>query len=130
MAWGISAYLANKLLDHICRNVAYTPPATVYVKMHTGDPGAAGTANASSVPTRYACAFNAAASGSITQSNTPEHTLGATETIAGVSFWDSPGPTGGNFLWSSQATASKSGASGDIIRINSDSLTLAPLATT
>ncbi|RIR02570.1 hypothetical protein D2E40_13685 [Mycobacteroides abscessus] len=130
MTWGISAYLANKLLDHICRNVAYTPPATVYAKMHTGDPGAAGTANASSVPARYPCAFNAAASGTITQSNTPEHTLGATETIAGVSFWDTPGPTGGNFLWSSQATASKSGASGDIIRINSDSLTLAPLATT
>lgn len=92
MAWGISAYLANKILDHICRNVAYTPPATVYAKMHTGDPGAAGTANASSVATRYGCAFNAAASGSITQSNTPEHTLGATETIAGVSFWDHPRP--------------------------------------
>lgn len=126
MAWGISTYLANKVLDHICRNVAYTPPATVYAKMHTGDPGAAGTANASSVATRYACAFNAAASGSITQSNTPEHTLGGTETIAGVSFWDAS--TGGNFLWSSQATATKSGASGDIIRINTDTLALGPLA--
>lgn len=126
MAWGISTYLANKILDHICRNVAYTPPATVYAKMHTGDPGAAGTANASSVATRYACAFNAAASGSISQSNTPEHTLGATESIAGVSFWDHP--TAGNFLWSSQATVSKSGASGDIIRINTDTLTLSPLA--
>lgn len=126
MAWGISSYLANKLLDHICRNVAYTPPATVYAKMHTGDPGANGTANASSVATRYACAFNAAAAGSISQSNTPEHTLGATENIAGVSFWDHP--TAGNFLWSSQAAASKSGASGDIIRINTDTLALGPLA--
>ncbi|WP_079676424.1 phage tail fiber protein, partial [Mycobacteroides abscessus] len=110
MAWGISSYLANKILDHICRNVAYTPPATVYAKMHTGDPGAAGTANASSVATRYACAFAAAAAGTISQTNTPEHTLGATENIAGVSFWDHP--TTGNFLWSSQATVSKSGASG------------------
>ncbi|WP_078345130.1 phage tail fiber protein [Mycobacteroides chelonae] len=126
MAWGMSTYLTNKILDHICRNVAYTPPATVYAKMHTGDPGAAGTANASSVATRYACAFAAAAAGSISQSNTPEHTLGATENIAGVSFWDHP--TTGNFLWSSQATVSKSGASGDIIRINSDTLNLAPLA--
>lgn len=126
MAYGVSIYLANKLLDHICRNVAYTPPATVYAKMHTGDPGAAGTANASSVATRYACAFAAAAAGSISQSNTPEHTLGATENIAGVSFWDHP--TAGNFLWSSQATVSKSGASGDIIRINTDTLTLSPLA--
>lgn len=127
MAWGISTYLANKLLDHLCRNVAYTPPATVYAKMHTGDAGAAGTANPSSVATRYACAFNAAASGSISQSNTPEHTLGGTETIAGVSFWDHP--TAGNFLWSSAASLSKSGTTGDIIRINSDTLTLAPLAT-
>ncbi|WP_236739380.1 phage tail fiber protein [Mycobacteroides abscessus] len=118
--------MANKILDHICRNVAYTPPATVYAKMHTGDPGAAGTANASSVATRYACAFAAAAAGTISQTNTPEHTLGATENIAGVSFWDHP--TTGNFLWSSQATVSKSGASGDIIRINSDTLNLAPLA--
>ncbi|WP_078321195.1 phage tail fiber protein [Mycobacteroides chelonae] len=127
MAWGISSYLANKLLDHICRNVAYTPPATVYAKMHTGDAGAAGTANASSVATRYACAFSAAAAGSISQSNTPEHTLGGTESIAGVSFWDHP--TAGNFLWSSQANVAKSGASGDIIRINTDTLALLPLAT-
>ncbi|SLE91229.1 gp34 protein [Mycobacteroides abscessus subsp. abscessus] len=126
MAWGISSYLANKILDHICRNVAYTPPATVYAKMHTGDPGANGTANASSVATRYACAFAAAAAGTISQTNTPEHTLGATETIVGVSFWDHP--TAGNFLWSSQAAASKSGASGDIIRINTDTLALGPLA--
>lgn len=127
-AWGISPYLANKLLDHFCRNVSYTPPATVYVKMHTGIAGASGTANASSVATRYACSFSAAASGSISQSNTPEHTLGATESIAGVSFWDTPGPTGGNFMWSSAATASKSGAAGDIIRINSETLAFGPLA--
>lgn len=127
MAWGMSSYLTNKILDHICRNVAYTPPATVYAKMHTGDPGANGTASASSVATRYACAFAAAASGSISQSNTPEHTLSGTETIAGVSFWDHP--TAGNFLWSSQANVAKSGASGDIIRINTDTLALLPLAT-
>lgn len=125
-AWGISTYLANKILDHVCRNVAYTPPATVYAKMHTGIPGAAGTANASSVATRYACSFAAAAAGSIPQSNTPEHTLGGTESIAGVSFWDHP--TAGNFLWSSAAAASKSGTTGDIIRINTDTLALTPLA--
>lgn len=126
MAYGISTYLANKLLDHVCRNVAYTPPATVYARAHTGDPGAAGTANASSVATRYACTFSAAAAGAIAMSNTPEHTLDATETIAGVSFWDAA--TGGNFLWSAQAAASKSGASGDIIRIKTNTLALTPVA--
>lgn len=128
MAYGISNYLANKLLDHTFRNVAYTPATTVYAKLHTGDPGAAGTANASSVTTRYATTWAAAASGSISMSNTPEHTLNATETIASVSFWDTAGPTGGNFLYSVQATATKGGASGDIIRINTNTINFTPLA--
>ncbi|QSM01082.1 hypothetical protein SEA_NANOSMITE_37 [Mycobacterium phage Nanosmite] len=128
MAYGMSAYLANKLLDHAFRNVAYTPPATVYVKLHTGDPGAAGTANASSVATRYACAWTAAASGVIAMSNKPEHTLGATETIRAASFWDSAGPSGGNFLYSVLATVEKGGTSGDIIRVNANSIGLEPLA--
>lgn len=126
MAYGISSYLANKLLDHAFRNTTYTPPATVYVKLHTGDPGAAGTANASSVTTRYACAWNAAASGSISMSNLPEHTLGGTETIVGASFWDHP--TAGNFMYSAQASVSKGGTSGDIIRISTNSVGLTPLA--
>ncbi|ORA23391.1 phage tail fiber protein [Mycobacterium aquaticum] len=127
MPYGVSSYLANKLLDHTFRNIAYTPPATVYAKMHTGDPGAAGTANASSVATRYACSWNAAASGSIAMNNTPEHTLGASETIAGVSFWDAS--TGGNFLYSAAASVSKGGTSGDIIRINTNSIGFTPIAT-
>ncbi|MDG5773965.1 phage tail fiber protein [Mycolicibacterium fortuitum] len=126
MAYGISTYLANKLLDHAFRNTTYTPPATVYARMHTGDPGAAGTSNGSSVTTRYACAWNAASGGSIAMSNTPEHTLGASETITGVSFWDAA--TSGNFLYSAQASVSKGGVSGDIIRISSNSISFTPLA--
>lgn len=129
MAYGISAYLANRLLEHAFRSgVAYTPPTTVYAKLHTGDPGAAGTANASSVTTRYATTWAAAAAGQIAMNNTPEHTLGATETIAAVSFWDTAGPAGGNFLYSVQASVSKSGASGDIIRINTNAINFSPLA--
>lgn len=128
MAWGISAYLANKLLDHAFRNVVYTPPATIYAKMHTtaGDPGASGTANASAQTTRVATTFAAAASGSIAISNNPEFTLNASETIGGVSFWDSP--TAGNFLYSAPASASKGGASGDIIRIATNTIGFTPIA--
>ena len=41
-------------------------------------------------------------------------------------FWDAA--TSGNFLWSAQATVSKGGASGDIIRLATNSLTLGTLA--
>ena len=35
-------YLENKLLDHVLRNIPYTPPSTLYVALLTGDPGEAG----------------------------------------------------------------------------------------
>lgn len=126
MAYGISTYLANKLLDHAFRNTSYTPPTTIYAKIHTGDPGAAGTANASGQTTRVATTFAAAASGSIAISNTPEFTLNASETITGVSFWDAS--TSGNFLYSAQASVSKGGVSGDIIRISTNTIGFTPLA--
>lgn len=126
MARGISSYLANKLLDHAFRNTAYTPPTTIYAKLHTGDPGAAGTANASAQTTRIATTFAAAAAGSIAMNNTPEFTLNATETITDVSFWDAS--TGGNFLYSAQASVSKGGVSGDIIRVATNTVGLTPLA--
>lgn len=126
MAAGISTYLANKLLDHTFRNVAYTPPATIYAKMHVGDPGAAGTANASAQTTRVATTFAAAAAGAIAISNTPEFTLNATETITHVSFWDAS--TAGNFLYSVAASVSKSGVNNDIIRISTNTVGFTPLA--
>lgn len=126
MAAGISSYLANKLLDHAFRNVTYTPPASIWAKMHTGDPGAAGTANASAQTTRVQTTFAAAASGSIPISNTPEFTLNATETISHVSFWDAS--TAGNFLYSVAASVAKGGVSGDIIRISTNTVGFTPLA--
>src|SRR5689334_20457017 len=126
MAAGISSFLANALLNHTFRNVTYTPPTTIYAKVHIGDPGAAGTANASAQTTRVATTFAAAASGSIAISNTPEFTLNATETITHVSFWDAS--TGGNFLYSVAATVAKGGTSGDLIRIVTNTIGFTPLA--
>ncbi|ASR86005.1 hypothetical protein SEA_APPLETREE2_22 [Mycobacterium phage Appletree2] len=126
MAFGISKYLANKLLDHAFRNTTYTPPTTIYAKLHTGDPGANGTANASLVTTRIAVSFSAASDGIIIASNSPEFTLVSTETIEGVSFWDAA--TGGNFLYSSPAIISKGGTAGDIIRLSEHTIGLLPIA--
>ena len=126
MAAGISTYLANALLDHATGRAAFTKPTAVYAKLHTGNPGAAGVAAASAQTTRVAVTFAAAASGQIAMSNAPEFTLTATETINHVSFWDAA--TGGNFLWSAAATVAKGGASGDIIRVATNTLSLGVIA--
>lgn len=126
MAYGMSGYLANALLNHAFRNVAYTPPTAIYGKMHLGDPGAAGASNPSAQTTRVQTTWAAAASGQIALNNTPEFTLNATENIAAMSFWDSN--TAGNFLFSAQASIVKGGVSGDIIRIATDTISFTPLA--
>jgi len=38
----LSTALCNKLLDHVLENVAYTPPSTVHLALHVGDPGETG----------------------------------------------------------------------------------------
>ena len=126
MAVGPTAFLTNKLLDLAFRNVAWTPPAIVYVRAHTGDPGATGVANASAQTTRYATSWAAAASGLINISGTPEITLNASETITHVSYWDAP--TGGNCMWTAQASVSKAGVANDIIRITTAQLGFTGLA--
>ncbi|AKJ71626.1 hypothetical protein SPI1_33 [Skermania phage SPI1] len=52
MTVGISTVaVANRMLDWL-RGTAPATIAGLYLKLHTGDPGAAGTANASAVTTR------------------------------------------------------------------------------
>lgn len=126
MAVGLSSYLANALLNHAFRNTAYTPPTAIYMRGHTGDPGPAGTSNASAQTTRYATTWAAASGGAIALSNAPELVLNATETISHVSFWDAA--SGGNFLFSAAASVSKGGVSGDIIRLTSQPISFMPIA--
>ena len=38
-----SDFMENKIIDHMLRNQAYTPPATVYVALYTDDPTDADT---------------------------------------------------------------------------------------
>lgn len=44
---GFSDFLENEILDHIFGAAAYTAPATVYVSLHTADPGDTGASEAS-----------------------------------------------------------------------------------
>lgn len=119
--------LANKMLDHLRGGTAWTQPAGLYVKLHIGDPGSAGTTSPSAVTTRSQATYAAAASGAIALTGTnPSWSMTATETITHVSVWDAS--TSGNFLWSAALSASKSVVNGDTLTLTSLGFSLTPLA--
>jgi hypothetical protein len=118
----------NKMLDAIrTGGSSMTAVTTAYVQLHTGDPGAAGTANVSvGSTTRVAVSHNAPAAGSMTITGTnPAWTNGGTsETITHISVWDAP--TAGNIKYTGAAAASKSWAASDTITQTSLTVSLSP----
>lgn len=98
MATGFLPAVANNILNLIFRGVAYTPPTSYYVKLHTGDPGAAGTANPAGNTTRKVSTFGSTATGGVL-SNTAavtwiESEVTTAETYSHFSLWDAA--TAGN----------------------------------
>lgn len=133
MARGLSAVnLANAWLNVIRgggNGVTFTAPATLFAQLHTGDPGASGTANVSSTTTRQAMGFGAASAGAIALSTQPSWTSWAGtngEVVSDASSWSAS--SAGTFYFSTQLTASKTVNTGDTITITSWSVSLAPLA--
>ena len=125
MAVGLSTTHANNLLE-IYRATSFTA-ITLYCKLHTGDPGSAGTSNASAVTTRNACTFAAASGGSMSLSSSPTaYSMTGTETISHISLWDAS--SGGNFIRSAALTASKSVVNGDTFTLTTLTLAWTPLA--
>jgi hypothetical protein len=119
----ISNYAENKILEHTTGKTAWTMPATVYVKLHTGDPGEAATSNAATEATRKSAAWAAASSGSIATNATLEWTnVAATETITHWSLWDAA--TSGNALWTGALSSSAAVTAGDTFQITSLTLSL------
>lgn len=116
MATGLASGQADAILDALCRSVAYSDPAGFYVKLHTGDPGAAGASNAAGETTRQAVTFSAASGGSITNSAAVTWTnVSTTETISHVSFWSAN--AAGTFLGSDALNTSRSLTAGDTFEI-------------
>jgi len=117
----ISNYAELALLNTL-RNTSFAVTA-VYLKLHTGDPGEAGTSNAATEATRKAVTFAAASSGSMTSSATVEWTnVSTTETYSHWSLWDAS--TSGNCLWSGALATSAAVTAGDTFQITSLTLTL------
>jgi hypothetical protein len=119
----ISNYAELKILDHLTGTASWTAPSTVYIKLHTGDAGEAGTTNAATETTRKAASWSAASSGSISTSATLEWTnVAATETYSHWSAWDNS--TAGNCLWTGALSSSAAVTAGDTFQITSLTLSL------
>lgn len=90
MATGLGSSTAQGILNELCNAGSWTIPTSFWVKLHLGDPGAAGTSNAASNTTRQSASFSsAAAGGTITTSADITWTsVSATESYSHVSFWD------------------------------------------
>jgi hypothetical protein len=121
MATGISSYLANAWLDAVGNNTSFAV-ATVYVKLHVGDPGANGTSNAATETTRKAASFAAASTGSIASDADITWTnIAGSQDATHFTAWDNV--SAGNFLFSGTVTANAYTA-GDTFTISSGALTV------
>lgn len=115
MAVGFSTAAANTHLD----NTGTTYP---WVKLHTGDPGSAGTSNAATETTRKQATWASASSASkATSADLTWTSVAGSEDFTHFSLWTAS--TNGSFGGSGTITANAV-TSGDTFTIPSGSLTL------
>lgn len=121
MATGISSYLGNAWLDALGNNTSFVV-GQVYVKLHTADPGASGTASPATETTRKAVSFGAASAGALASDSDVSWTnIAGSQDANHFTAWDNL--TAGNFLFSGSITANPYTA-GDTYTISSGNLTV------
>lgn len=132
-----SQYLADKILIWIKGTTFPTALSTVYISLHSGDPGTAGannnvqltitgSANRTSVATSTFSTVGAATGGGfqITNNSSVQITTNAagSATVTYFGVWDAV--TGGNFLASGQLTTSVDVVGGDTVQFNAGALAI------
>lgn len=116
----MSDYLEDAFLDHFLGTSSTSSPTNVYVALHTADPTDAGTGTEVSGNgyARQTISFDASSSGTASNSSAiefPAASGGDFGTITHIGLWDAS--TGGNLLFHSALTTSKTIADGDIFKI-------------
>ncbi len=117
-------YLEDKIIDHMLRNQAYTPPTTIYLALFTAAPGDAGggTEVSGGSYARQAVTLSAASGGA--SANSADITFPAATadwgTVTHVALMDAL--TVGNMLMHSPLDASKTVNNGDTFKINAGDL--------
>lgn len=124
MTVGLASATANSALN-VLRGTSWTG-ISPFVKLHTGDPGSAGTANASANTTRNALTMAAPSAGSSSLSSLASWTMTTTETITHFSIWDAS--SAGNFVESWALTAGVPVVNGSVLSFSSLTLTYGPIA--
>ena len=122
----MSDFLELEVLDHILGTGAYTMPSNVYIGLSTGSFGDdnSGTELSGSGYARQAATCAAASSGSAATNATVNFPT-ATGSWGAVSHWGLfDASSSGNLLIHGAFAASKTIASGDVMRINSGDLTV------
>ena len=122
----MSNYLENALINHTLRNSALSAPSAVFVSLHTANPDedASGSELSGSAYARQAATFAAPSNGVSTTSadiNFPQAT-GSWGTVSHIGIWDAS--SSGNMLYYTALDASKTIATGDILKIAAGSLTV------
>lgn len=112
--YGLSTSAANSAL----------PTGTVYIQVHTGAPGAAGTTAVSAgCSTRTSATFGTASGGAVSLTTTPSFTnTGTTETLTAISWWSAS--TGGTYMGCGQLGSSQAWASGNVYSLSSVTVTI------
>lgn len=109
---------------------AFSAVAGTFAQLHTGDPGAAGTANVSAgSTTRNSFIFSDSSAGSALSLGTAPSAWtngGTSETLTHISVWTAS--SAGTFLFSVALTASKAWAASDTFTLTSLGVSLSPQA--
>jgi len=117
-------FMENKIIDHMLRNQAYTPPSTVYLALFTSatDDSGGGTEVSGGSYARQAVTLTAASGGASENSADITFPQATADwgTITHVALMDAL--TGGNMLMHSPLDASKTVNSGDTFKINAGDL--------
>lgn len=105
MADGASSTVVNAFLASLVNGTAFTNYGTLFVQLHTGTPGTAGTSNAAGNTTRQAAGtFTAPSAGSSTNNAAVTWTnVNTAETYSHISLWSLA--SGGTFIASGSITA-------------------------
>ena len=121
-----SDYMENKVIDHMLRNQAFTPPSTLYVALYTVTPSDAGggTEVSGGSYARQTVTLSAASAGATSNSADITFPQATADwgTIVAVGIMDAA--SGGNLLAWGALTASKTVNNGDQFKILAGNLTL------
>ena len=123
-----SNYLENKVIDHFLGTSSTSAPSNVYMGLFTSNPTDAGSGTELTIGsngyTRQVITFNAASSGSATNSSAETFTAsgGNWGTITHFGIFDAS--SSGNLLAHGALAASKTISDGDTLQINASALTI------